>query len=79
MDGDSFDGFDDDSSDDNFTQRHIDGLVQDCSNSIANVLELLQSCTKTWRCCLRYFANIHSFVSETIRRSSLWFILCIVM
>ena len=24
----------------------IDGLVQDCSNSIANVLELLQSCTK---------------------------------
>ena len=26
--------------------RHIDGLVQDCSNSIANGLELLQSCTK---------------------------------
>ena len=25
---------------------HIDGLVQDCSNSIANALELLQSCTK---------------------------------
>ena len=24
----------------------IDGLVQDCSNSIANPLELLQSCTK---------------------------------
>ena len=24
---------------------HIDGLVQDCSNSIANALELLQSCT----------------------------------
>ena len=24
----------------------IDGLVQDCSNSIANALELLQSCTK---------------------------------
>ena len=23
-----------------------DGLVQDCSNSIANALELLQSCTK---------------------------------
>ena len=23
----------------------IDGLVQDCSNSIANALELLQSCT----------------------------------
>ena len=26
---------------------HINGLVQDCSNSIANALELLQSCTKT--------------------------------
>ena len=25
---------------------HIDGLLQDCSNSIANALELLQSCTK---------------------------------
>ena len=24
----------------------IDGLVQDCSNSIANALELLQSCPK---------------------------------
>ena len=27
-------------------KAHIDGLVQDCSNSIANSLELLQSCTK---------------------------------
>ena len=25
---------------------YIDGLVQDCSNSIANTLELLQPCTK---------------------------------
>ena len=25
---------------------NIDGLVQDCSNSTANALELLQSCTK---------------------------------
>ena len=40
------------------TNHHIDGLVQHCSNSIANALELLQSCTKpsmwshvvfTWR------------------------------
>ena len=33
-------------------QCNIDGLVQDCSNSIANALELLQSCTKpsTWYC-----------------------------
>ena len=26
--------------------KYIDGLVQDCSNSFANALELLQSCTK---------------------------------
>ena len=33
-----------------FEVLYIDGLVQDCSNSIANALELLQSCTKpsTW-------------------------------
>ena len=31
---------------------HIDGLVQDSSNSIANALELLQSCTKPLVCVL---------------------------
>ena len=32
--------------------RLIDGLVQDCNNSIANALELLQSCTNPsiWSC-----------------------------
>ena len=30
--------------------EYIDGLVQDCSNSIANALELLQSCTKPSTC-----------------------------
>ena len=29
---------------------HIDGLVQDCSNSIANTLEILQSCMKPLIC-----------------------------
>ena len=29
---------------------HFDGLVQDCSNSSANALELLQSCTKPSIC-----------------------------
>ena len=28
------------------TREHIDGLAQDCSNSIADAMELLQSCTK---------------------------------
>ena len=27
-------------------QGHVDGLVQDCSNSTANAVELLQFCTK---------------------------------
>ena len=27
-------------------QSHLGGLVQDCSNSMANALELLQACTK---------------------------------
>ena len=27
-------------------RHHVDGLVQNCSNSIANTLELLQSCTE---------------------------------
>ena len=29
-----------------FASHKINGLVQDCSNSIANAMELLQSCTK---------------------------------
>ena len=29
-----------------FRKVHFDGLVKNCSNSIANTLELLQSCTK---------------------------------
>ena len=31
----------------------INGLVQDCSNSSANALELLQSCTNRYKCCLQ--------------------------
>ena len=30
----------------------IDGSVQDCSISIANALDILQSCTKTSKWCL---------------------------
>ena len=29
-----------------WTEAHIDGLVQDCSNSSALAMELLPSCTK---------------------------------
>ena len=34
------------------TNHHFEGLVQDCSNSIANALELLQSCTKPLYWCV---------------------------
>ena len=36
----------------------MDGLVQDCSNSIDNTLELLQSCTKALNYHLKFHANI---------------------
>ena len=32
-----------------YSNKHVDGLVQDWSNSIANALELLQSCIKPWK------------------------------
>ena len=35
-----------------WTQLYFDGLVQDCSNSIANTLELLQTCIKLFIWCL---------------------------
>ena len=37
----------------------IGGLVQDCSNSIANALELLQSCTKPSMYALNVFCVIY--------------------
>ena len=36
---------------------HIDGLAQDCSNSIANAHELLQSCTKPSIWCITNCLN----------------------
>ena len=35
-------------------EPHIDGIVQDCSKSIVNTLELPQSCTKPSTYLLRY-------------------------
>ena len=34
---------------------YVDGLVQDCSNSITNALELLQSCTKPSMLCVHRY------------------------
>ena len=48
---------------------YIDGLVQDCSNSIASAMELLQSYTKPSICCVILIIN-DSYV-ETMLPSSL--------
>ena len=48
------------------TRNIIDGLMQDCSISTANALEILQSCTKPsiyrWSIALAHLANIQSRV-----------------
>ena len=42
---------------------YIDDLVQDCSNSIANTLELLQSCTKPSICGNPYLCiKVHIYI-----------------
>ena len=39
------------------TSQHVDGLAKDCSNSIANAMELPQSCTKPSICLyIQHFA-----------------------
>ena len=49
-----------------FYREHTDHLVQDCSNSIANALELLQFCTKPSINCISisYHPNITSITSH---------------
>ena len=51
---------------------HIDGLAQDCSNSSALAMELLQSCTKPSICncheSLQGITNIHQFVNSQSAR-----------
>ena len=43
---------------------HIEGLAQDCNNSIANALELLQSCAKPSICCHTPFTGLVSFLFQ---------------
>ena len=55
--------------------QYIDGLVQDCSNSIANALELLQSFTKPsiyfWQIIIIYcqVSNIRPTQSQHLKDS----------
>ena len=45
-----------------FVNEHIDGLVQDCSNSSASEMELLQSCAKS--SILRPEENGYNFADD---------------
>ena len=49
---------------------HIDGLVQDCSNSSASAIELLQSCTKQMAPSHRYH-NTYAYRDECIQICSI--------
>ena len=64
-------------------QFYIDGLVQDCSNSIANTMELLQSCTKPsiWYHCPKILTKTpHSYgVSIVSSKSYISFTIVITM
>ena len=54
-------------ADEKLWNTDIDGLVQDCSNSTANALELLQSCNKPSICiCILSFLNIEMFQAGDI-------------
>ena len=63
-------------SDTNY-QQYIDGLAQDCSNSIANALELLQTCTKmaspaaTHTCCY-WHSSGHTMAMWDEKNSWVW-------
>ena len=46
----------------------FDGLVQDCSISIANALELLQSCTELSICCQTYGVSNHQPLDYLLNR-----------
>ena len=49
--------------------HNIHGLGQDCSNSIANALELLHSCAKPSIC--RYFEKCHYKAIDSLSKSQL--------
>ena len=52
-------------------EHHVDGVVQDCSISIAHSLEILQSCIKPSKC--NFWVNLE-INNRVIRRSKLMFL-----
>ena len=59
---------------------YIDGLVQDCSNSIADALELLQSCTKP-SICISCIVNAivadHPMMQDAVRQEAIIWSICL--
>ena len=49
---------------------HVDGLVQYCMISIANALEILQSCTKSsmWCYCNGMVSSVHQYPRQVWRK-----------
>ena len=47
---------------------YFDGFMQDCSNSIANALELLQSCTKPSIWIFIYISNLAGVSAAQLMR-----------
>ena len=56
--------------------EYIDGLAQDCSNSIANAMELLQSCIKPLICLLHSAHSWLVFNIHIINEQQKLFALC---
>ena len=54
--------------------NEVEDLVQDCSNSIANTLELLLFCTKPLRCPLQgaYILRVYMKFRHLLRGASVW-------
>ena len=57
-----------------WSDAYIDGLVQDCSNSNANALELLQSCTKSliWLSVNQVITGSDNFLLPVCYQSNIW-------
>ena len=54
---------------------HIDGLMQDCSISSANALEILQSYTKplTWLVSASLWQWLMQWIPDTVKSVITWF------
>ena len=61
------------SNKESINQKYIDGLVQDCNNSMGNALKLLQFCTKpsTWWQGVSEWLSLTAFLGQQTARSKM--------